>query len=46
MVGDNPIADVKGGKAAGMKTVLVHKGYNAEADYSFDDLMSVLDVEM
>ena len=46
MVGDNPIADVKGGKAAGMKTVLVHKGYCDEADHCFDDLRSVLDVEM
>lgn len=45
MVGDNPSADVEGGKAAGMKTILVHKGFCAEADYSFDDLMSVLDIE-
>jgi putative hydrolase of the HAD superfamily len=46
MVGDNPHADVEGGKAADMKTVLVHKGDCAEADYCFDDLMSVLDVEI
>ncbi len=46
MVGDNPYADVKGGKAAGMKTVLVHKGYDENADHCFDDLMSVLSVEM
>ena len=45
MVGDNPSADVEGGKSAGMKTVLVHKGFCAEADYSFDDLTSVLDIE-
>ncbi|MBR6650470.1 MAG: HAD family hydrolase [Clostridia bacterium] len=44
MVGDNPCADVEGGKAAGMKTILVHKGYCDEADHCFDDLMSVLTV--
>ncbi len=46
MVGDNPYADVEGGNAAGMKTVLVHKGHSPEADYRFDDLISVLDVEI
>ncbi len=45
MVGDNPWADVAGGNAAGMKTVLVHKGECADADYCFDDLTSVLDIE-
>ncbi len=41
MVGDNPLADIEGGKAAGMKTALVHKEYCDEADYCFEDLMSV-----
>ena len=44
MVGDNPLADIEGGKRAGMKTVLVHKSECAAADYCFDDLMSVLEV--
>ncbi|MBR4071211.1 MAG: HAD family hydrolase [Clostridia bacterium] len=44
MVGDNPCADIEGGRAAGMTTVLVHKGYCDEADHCFDDLMSVLTV--
>ena len=25
MIGDNPVADVQGGKAAGMRTILVHR---------------------
>ncbi len=44
MVGDNPYADIEGGKKAGMKTVFVHKGECADADYCFDDLMSVLGI--
>jgi len=44
MVGDNLYADIEGGKAAGMKTVLVHKGRSDAADHCFDDLTSVLDV--
>lgn len=42
MVGDNPYADILGGNAVGMKTVLVHKGHCDDADCCFDDLMSVI----
>lgn len=41
MVGDNPVADIEGGKAAGMRTVLVHKGQDPRADYCFDELAEV-----
>ena len=44
MVGDNPYADIEGGKAAGMKTALVHKGNNDKADFCFDDLLSIFNV--
>lgn len=43
MVGDSVSADIIGGNNAGMKTVLVHKGYNNNADYCCDDLMSIFD---
>ncbi len=42
MIGDNPVADVLGGKQSGMTTILVHSGFCADADYCFDDLKSVL----
>ena len=32
MIGDNPKADVEGGKAAGMKTILVHRDLPSQAD--------------
>ncbi len=38
MIGDNVNADIIGGKNAGMKTVLVHKGYDERADYCFENL--------
>ena len=41
MIGDNPFADILGGKAAGMTTVLVHKGFNENADYCFDNLIDI-----
>ena len=44
MVGDNPYADVMGGKAAGLKTVFVHRGFYKEADYCFDDLYSICNI--
>ena len=43
MVGDNIRADIIGGKNAGMKTVLVHKGYSSIADYCCDDLMNIFE---
>lgn len=42
MIGDNPTADVLGGKQSGMTTILVHRGFYDQADYCFDDLKSVL----
>lgn len=44
MVGDNPFADIEGGKAAGMKTILVHKEVICEADYTFRDLSQIIEV--
>lgn len=45
MVGDNPIADIEGGRAAGMKTVLVHCKKPSNADFEldgFDGLCEIL----
>ncbi len=44
MIGDNPIADILGGKAAGMTTVLVHKGFDKNADYCFDNLLDICSI--
>ena len=44
MIGDNPVADILGGKAAGMTTVFVHKGYDKNADYCFDNLIDICSV--
>ena len=44
MIGDNPTADVIGGKAAGMTTVLVHKGFDKNADYCFDNLTDIISI--
>ncbi len=44
MIGDNPVADIIGGKAAGMTTVLVHKGYDKNADYCFDNLLDICSI--
>lgn len=44
MIGDNPIADVIGGKSAGMTTVLVHKGYYPDADYCFESLSDIISI--
>lgn len=41
MVGDNISADISGGKNAGMKTVLVHRGFCENADYCFDSLSDI-----
>lgn len=43
MIGDNPIADIKGGKAAGMSTILVHNNAtNSGADFSVSQLKDIL----
>ena len=46
MVGDNPVADIQGAKAAGMRTVLVHpvKGPSQDADHNFDNLSEIVNV--
>ena len=44
MIGDNPVADILGGKSAGMTTVLVHKGFAKNADYCFDNLLDICSV--
>lgn len=44
MVGDNPIADIAGGNAAGMKTVCVHNGYLETASFSADSLKQILSI--
>lgn len=44
MVGDNPFADVLGGKNAGMKTILVHKEFDENADYCFSNLSDILSI--
>lgn len=41
MIGDNPIADIHGGKAAGMKTILVHSKCASEADWTCESLLEI-----
>lgn len=41
MVGDNPIADINGGNAAGMKTILVHTDAECCADYKLKKLSEI-----
>lgn len=44
MVGDSMNADIIGGNQAGFKTILVHKGFNEQADYCFEDLQAITDL--
>ena len=46
MVGDNPVADIQGGKDAGMKTILVHsiKGSSEYADHNCDNLTQIMEI--
>lgn len=44
MIGDNPVADIQGGNAAGMTTILVHKGQDHRADYCFENLKDILNI--
>ena len=39
MIGDNPVADIQGGKAAGMKTILMYG--DADADYNCKTLSEI-----
>jgi len=41
MIGDNPIADIQGGKAAGMTTILVHSDIDSDADYTCKNLSEI-----
>lgn len=43
MVGDSVTADIVGGKNAGMKTVLVHRGYNDKADVCSENLTEIFE---
>ena len=40
-IGDNPVADIQGGKSAGMKTILVHNDVESAADYSCENLAGI-----
>ena len=42
MIGDSVNADIIGGNNAGMTTILVHNGFNKNANYCFDDLHSII----
>lgn len=44
MIGDNPVADIRGAKAMGMGAILVHKPGSFEADYHFDALLPILEL--
>lgn len=41
MVGDNPVADIEGGRAAGMITVLVHKKKECPCDHYCETLSDI-----
>lgn len=41
MLGDNPVSDIQGGKAAGMKTILVHAKENCGADGFCESLSEI-----
>lgn len=44
MVGDNPNADIIGGKNMGMKTIFVHKDLPNEADFVCENLIEIVDI--
>lgn len=44
IVGDNPVADIEGGRAMGWQTVLVHRDRPSRADYVFDTLREIPDI--
>lgn len=41
MIGDNPTADIEGGKRAGMRTILVHKQDRCNADFLCASLLEI-----
>ena len=48
MIGDNPIADVAGGRAAGLRTIWIDRGtwpsYEHEADYVVTDVLQAMEI--
>ena len=44
VIGDNPIADIQGGKDAGFATIAVHECKQSNADYYFENLKQILSV--
>lgn len=44
VIGDNPIADIQGGKNAGYKTIAVHECRNSMADYYLEHLEQIFDI--
>lgn len=44
MIGDNVYADIDGGNAAGLTTILVHKDLPSNANYSFATLSQICDI--
>ena len=44
MIGDNPVADIDGAAAAGIRTIYVHSGALAKADYSIECLKRIPDL--
>lgn len=44
MIGDSVSADIRGGNASGMKTILVHKPPSDEADFSLSSLSELFSV--
>lgn len=44
MIGDNPKVDVEGGRAAGMRTILVHNHIRGVADHVCETLASIPDI--
>lgn len=44
MVGDNPVADIMGGKNMGLTTILAHRNAESEADYVCENLIEIVDI--
>ena len=44
MVGDSVTADIIGGNNAGLTTILVHRGYDENADYCADELSQIPEI--
>jgi HAD superfamily hydrolase (TIGR01509 family) len=44
MIGDNPKADIIGGNAAGMRTILVHNNEKSDAAFSSEFLNNIADI--